>query len=87
MQGSLCNGLSCVRNLTLSRSRVKLIGAGQDPKQPDCYYFLGLSGKNNQGLPVLTPASANPIYGDRRANGRLALSRRRGDGTDWRAVS
>ena len=26
--GSLCNGLSCFRNLTLSRSRVKLIGAG-----------------------------------------------------------
>ena len=26
--GSLCNGLSCFRNLTLSRARVKLIRAG-----------------------------------------------------------
>jgi len=59
--GSVCNGHSCFRNLTLSRSRVKLIGAGRDPEQPDWCYFLGLSGKNNQGFPVLTTASAYPM--------------------------
>ena len=60
---SVCNGLSCFRNLTLSRSRVKLIDAGRDPVQPDWCYFLGLSGKNNQGIPVLTTAGAYQIHG------------------------
>lgn len=40
-QGSLCNGVSCLRNLTLSRSRVKLIEAGSFASRAAKEYGVG----------------------------------------------
>lgn len=57
---SLCNGLSCFRNLTLSRSRVKLIGVGSFASRATKKYgvgFMAVEQDDPLGVDLPLPAS------------------------------